>query len=112
MADVLGFEVTVAPVVDKDVVERELTLVVNGGEPVVSRFPGNATDLGAVTVPQGASVVLSLVDVDDAGNRSLPATLEFVAEDTLPPSQPGGLAVTLVHETHVEDAPEAPTDET
>lgn len=114
MADVLVYKVSVAPAVDADVVERRLTVVVNGlvveGPKV---FPASATDLGEVRAEQGASVLLTLVDVDDAGNRSEPASLEFVAEDTLPPAQPGALGVTLVAEIEGDVAaePEAPSEE-
>jgi hypothetical protein len=58
-----------------------------------------------VDVPQDSLVVLSLVDVDDSGNKSAPATVEFVALDTLAPAQPGGFNVTLVSEKVVDDAP-------
>jgi hypothetical protein len=103
MPDVLIYKVNAAPVVDGDVVVRELQLVVNGAEPVVREFGPAETDLGTVAVPQGANVVLKLVDVDDAGNRSEPAVAEFMATDTLPPQQPG-LGVELVAERPEADA--------
>jgi hypothetical protein len=102
MADVLVYTVSVGSVVDADVVERRLALVVDGGEPVVSVFPPEATELGEVRVPQGSTAILTLVDVDDAGNVSEPATLDFVATDTLPPAKPGELGVTLVKEEAAE----------
>jgi hypothetical protein len=115
MADVLVYKVSVGPVVDADVVERQLAVVVDGLEQPESRkvFPASATDLGEIRVPQDASVELSLVDVDDAGNRSEPAVFEFVAVDTLPPAAPGAFGVTLVAEEEqvVEPAaPEAPVE--
>lgn len=105
MADLLTYRVSVGPVVDADVVERQLVVAVDGVVPAdeVKSFPAAATELGEVTVPQGSSVLLTLVDVDDAGNRSEPAVLEFVAEDTLPPAQPGSFGVTLVRETTGEE---------
>jgi len=105
MADLLTYRVSVGPVVDADVVERQLVVAVDGVVPVdeFKTFPAATTDLGEVTVPQGSSVLLTLVDVDDAGNRSEPAVLEFVAEDTLPPAQPGSFGVTLVSETKGEE---------
>jgi len=105
MPDVLTYRVSVGPVVDADVVERHLVVAVDGIVPAdaIKVFPGAATELGEVSVPQGASVLLTLVDVDDAGNRSEPAELEFVAEDTLPPAQPGAFGVTLVREDHAAD---------
>lgn len=94
----LVYSVTAGAPVDADVTSRELTVAVNG-EMVAERIlSGNATDLGEVTVPQGGIVLLTLVDVDDAGNRSQPATVEFTAADTIPPAQPGSFGVTLVRE--------------
>jgi len=106
MADVLTYRVSVGPVVDGDVVTRELSVYVNGsdnGPREVRQYEATATDLGDVLVEQGSSVVLTVVDVDDAGNRSEPAVLEFVATDTLPPAQPGALGVTLVSEQRGEE---------
>jgi hypothetical protein len=105
MANVLTYRVSVTAPVDGDVVSRELTVTVNGVELTVVHAVGNATDLGSVDVPQDSRVALSLVDVDDAGNRSAPATVEFTAVDTLAPAQPGGFNVTLVGETVVADVP-------
>jgi len=105
MANVLTYNVSVNAPVDGDVVSRELTVTVNGVELMVVNAVGNATDLGSVDVPQDALVVLSLVDVDDAGNKSAPATVEFTAVDTLAPAQPGGFNVTLVSEKVVVDVP-------
>jgi len=82
-----------------DVVSRELSVVVNGtalSEPV--SFGGDATDLGEVKVEQGAEVTMSLVDIDDAGNRSQPAVVTFVATDTIAPPEPGQFGVTLARE--------------
>lgn len=105
MADVLTYKVSAAPVVDADVVERQMILVLNDDHaaPVLRLFTREQTDLGTIDVPQDAKVLLTLVDVDDAGNRSEPAVLEFVATDTLPPAQPGGLGVALVAEKAAED---------
>ena len=103
MADVLTYAVSAAPVAEGDVVTRELSVVINGLEQPVVSFPGYAVDLGTVEAPQDSEVVLRLVDVDDAGNRSDPAEVIFVAVDTLPPSVPGALGVTLVGEKTVSD---------
>lgn len=102
MADTLTYIVSVGPVVDADVVSRELSVFVDGAETAreIRSYPADATGLGTVLVTQGSAVVLKLVDVDDAGNRSEPAVLEFTATDTLAPAVPGGLGVTLVNETN------------
>lgn len=113
MADVLVYKVSVGPVVDKDVVERQLGVAVNGvAVDELKVFPADSTDLGEIRAKQDDKVLLTLVDVDDAGNRSEPAVLEFVATDTLPPAQPGAFGVTLVAEEEEveveEDEGEAP----
>ena len=100
MADSLRYQVSVGPVVDGDVVTRQLSVYVNGADTPreVRNYRPTDTNLGDVIVEQGAAVVLRLVDIDDAGNQSEPAVLEFVAEDTIAPAQPGSLGVTLVGE--------------
>ena len=113
MADVLTYKVSVGPVVDTDVTVRQLSVYVDGAEAAreVRSYSPETTDLGNVIVPQGSSVVLRLVDVDDAGNQSTPAVLEFVATDTLPPAQPGSLGVTLVSEQRVVEPAVEPTSD-
>jgi hypothetical protein len=109
MADLLTYSVVAAAVTDSDVVSRELVVAVNGETQPAVYFASNMTDLGTVTALQNSSVELTLVDVDDAGNRSEPASLVFVALDTLAPSAPGSIGVTLVSETTVTpDEPVAP----
>lgn len=99
MADVLSYTVTAALPVDADVISRALTVVVNGEDMGTSSVPGNMTELGVFSAPQGADVTLTLVDIDNAGNNSEPAVYSFVATDTIAPAQPGGLGVTLTGES-------------
>jgi hypothetical protein len=94
----LVYTVSAGPAVDADVTGRQLTVVVNGEVLSIVELAGSATDLGEVKVEQNSNVTLSLVDIDDAGNRSQPAVLDFVATDTIPPAQPGSLGVTLARE--------------
>lgn len=96
----LVYSVTAAPSIDPDVVARQLTVIVNGeasGAP--ADFPPEATSFGEIIVPQDAQVIVTLVDIDDAGNVSEPAVFEFTAADTIPPAKPGEFGVTLVRET-------------
>ena len=96
----LVYSVSAGPVVDADVVARRLTVTVDGVAEVLPDYPADTTVFGeAVTVPQDSNVILTLVDIDDAGNVSEPAVLEFVATDTIAPAQPGSFGVTLVRET-------------
>lgn len=94
----LVYSVAAGPPVDADVVARELTVLVNGTQVSQTTLTGSATDLGEVRAGQGDAVVLLLVDIDDAGNRSDAARVEFTANDTLPPARPGEFGVTLVRE--------------
>lgn len=94
----LIYSVSAGPAVDSDVVKRRLTVTVNGEVLSATEHDGNATSFGEVKVAQDASVVVSLVDIDDAGNESQPGVFEFTATDTIAPSQPGSLGVTLVRE--------------
>lgn len=94
----LVYAVTAGQPVDSDVVARELTVVVDGAVVSTESFNGDETNLGEVKVPQDSSVVLTLVDIDDANNRSQPATVEFKATDTIAPAAPGSFGVTLSRE--------------
>jgi len=93
----LVYELTCSAPVDDDVMERRLTVKVNGAVVATDFYANNVTNLGERTFVQGDNVVLSLVDVDDVGNISEPAFVEFVAHDTIAPSVPG-LEVKLVRE--------------
>lgn len=99
MADVLSYTVTAALPVDADVVSRMLTIMVNGEDMGTVDVPVDSTELSVFSAPQDAEVALTLVDVDDAGNKSEPAVYSFVATDTIAPAQPGGLGVTLTGES-------------
>ena len=94
----LVYAVTAGAPVDADVVERQLSIVVNGESVSTKSFAGAATELGEVTFSDGDNVTMTLVDLDDAGNRSKPAVADFVAADTIPPAQPGSFGITLVRE--------------
>jgi hypothetical protein len=100
MADMLSYKVSAGVPVDGDVVSRVVTVTVNGESKGSTSYAGDSVELGVISVPQDSNVVLTLVDVDDAGNSSEPATVTFVAVDTVAPTQPGFFGVTLVGETH------------
>lgn len=84
--------------------KRELTLIVDGGSPIVGDVDPIDSTSKAIIVTQGAAVRLELRDTDDAGNVSEPEVLEFTAVDTVAPPAPGDLAVTNVEEV-TEDGP-------
>lgn len=94
----LVYSVSSGPAVDADVVRRELTVVVNGEKVSQTDFTKESVEFGEIKVAQDSNVAVSLVDIDDAGNRSQPATIEFAATDTIAPSAPGSLGVSLLRE--------------
>ena len=94
----LVYAVEAGPVTVSDVVSRKLSVTVNGTEVSSKEYSKDTTAFGELGFGDNDKVVLSLVDVDDAGNASQPAVLEFVASDTLPPPQPGEFGVRLVRE--------------
>lgn len=93
----LVYELTCAAPVDADVMERRLTVTVNGVVLGTDVFSSDVTNLGERSFVHGDSVVLSLVDVDDVGNMSEPAVVTFVASDTIAPSSPA-LNIQLLRE--------------
>jgi hypothetical protein len=93
--------------VDSDVVNRRLVVNVNGNDVAKNTYSSDVVDFGEFTFSQGDDVVMILVDIDDAGNESDPATVQFQAVDTIPPRVPGGFSVSLLRE--VEDTTPAPT---
>lgn len=108
MTDTITYQVSAGVPVSGDVVSRVLTVMVDGEQQSSTAYVGPVTSFGTISVPQDANVTVTLVDVDDAGNKSEPAEYSFVAVDTIPPAQPGALGVTLVGETHAEQSDVSP----
>lgn len=94
----LVYGLTCGSPVDPDVVERKLTVSVNGEVVSTKSYGSDVVDFGEFSFAEKDTVVLTLVDIDDVGNVSKPALLEFVATDTLPPVEPGGFSVSLLRE--------------
>jgi hypothetical protein len=94
--DMLKFYLALPTKGSADVVSRELTVAVAGAEPVVYTLGGDEVASAEFVGSDNDVVVGSLVDVDDAGNKSQPSTFEFTLLDTIPPVTPGavGLVVT------------------
>lgn len=93
----LVYEITCAAPVDADVIERRLIVTINGEVVSTDIYSAGSINLGEKSFVEGDNVKLSLVDVDDVGNVSEPAVVEFVAADTLPPSTPS-IGITLIRE--------------
>lgn len=94
----LVYGLTCSAPVDADVMERRLTVSVNGEVVSTNSYEASTVDFGEFKFVQDDNVVLTLVDVDDVGNVSDPAVVEFLATDTLPPALPGGFGVALLRE--------------
>lgn len=78
-----------------DVVSRELVVSIDGQATTVV-LGADQVETAEMVGQDNASVTGSLVDVDDAGNRSPAREFSFTLLDTFPPAQPGeiGLKVT------------------
>ena len=98
----ITFKVVLPELKDADVVSRELTVQVGDGAPQVVTLAKDAVEADGFTGEQDAAIHLSLVDIDDAGNRSVPSVLDSVLVDTFPPAQPG---VMVLQETGEEQTP-------
>lgn len=84
--------------VDSDVVTRKLKIVVDGVTAVLTVNP-QTTVYELPPVKDGASVELSICDIDDAGNESgYNEPLKFTAVDTIVPAVPGAVNVKIVKE--------------
>ena len=94
MANVITFDVGMPSLpASHDVVKRELSSSVDGGAASLQDVSPSQQIVAGFSVPQNANVLLALVDIDDAGNRSEPSILAFQALDTVPPAKPGDMTV-------------------
>jgi hypothetical protein len=96
--NMLKFVLTLPTKSAVDVVKREVTVVVDGADPVVVELEGDALETGEFSGADGASVTGALVDVDDAGNRSPAREFTFALADTFAPPQPGEVGVRVTGE--------------
>lgn len=97
-SEMLFFVLTLPPKSAPDVVSRELTVKVGEAEPQ-TLSPG-VEDLESVELSgaDNESVTGSLVDIDNAGNRSEARAFEFVLTDTIAPAQPAEVGVRVTRE--------------
>jgi hypothetical protein len=88
----------------KDVVRQHFAVTADGNEVKRESFDLLVAK-AQYEVPEGSSVVLSMVHEDNAGNMSPAQTQSFVSVDTLPPDAPGPFGEDrLISETTVPDA--------
>ena len=93
----LVYAISCDPTISNDVVERRLTVKVNGEIRDELSYDPTTKDMGEQVFLDGDNVTLTLVDVDDVGNISDPAIIEFIAADTIHPEKPG-FNITLIRE--------------
>jgi len=86
-----------APTVS-DVVSRELSVKVGEAEAVVKTVDAVTTEVDGFEGADNAAVAVSLIDVDDAGNRSPAREQTFTLADTIAPPQPGEIGLAVVSE--------------
>ena len=101
---IISFNIVLPPVVDSDVVARELVIQIDGVEPEIVDLGITETEVGREG-PQDAELRLELTNIDDAGNRSMPSILVAVLADTFSPAQPGELSIVATGERN-EPEPE------
>lgn len=94
--DMLQFKLVLPAPGAPDVVSRELSVKVGEGDAVVQPLAPDALEVVGFEGADNAVVAVSLVDIDDAGNRSEAREQQFTLTDTIAPPQPGeiGLQVT------------------
>lgn len=93
----LVYSVTLPTPRASDVATRRLSVNIDGT--TTDRDLGIDDPAPEVSAEAGQVVVLTLIDIDEAGNASLPSEpLSFTAADTIAPAQPGALGVELIRE--------------
>lgn len=95
--DMLLFDVILPSPGAGDVVKRELTIARDGVDPIVLETDGDAAALSS-KAPQDSELTLTLVDIDDAGNRSEPRVQTVTLADTIAPPQPGEMGIVVTGE--------------
>ena len=104
--DMLKFVLVLPAASAFDVVSRELSIQV-GNELSMKTIDVSKNETEELSGQEGDTVSGSLIDIDNAGNRSEPRDFEFTLVDTLAPPMPGELGLRLTGEEADPDvAPE------
>jgi hypothetical protein len=94
MIKLLSYQITLPPLAEPNDVEiRLLTVTVDGDEKANYSVPPGQLTIDNVKIVANSAVSLSLIDIDDALNKSEPSVYEFTAVDTFPPAKPGEFAI-------------------
>lgn len=91
---VLNLPVPGAP----DVVKRELVVKIGDADETTVTLDGSAIVSAELEGKDDEPVVGSLVDIDDADNRSVRSEFSFVLKDTIAPPSPGAVGLTVTEE--------------
>lgn len=81
-----------------DVVARELTVAIGTNASVTFNLLPSEEVSEGMSGADNDPVAGTLVDIDDAGNRSEPRSFAFVLTDTIPPPTPGDVGITVTGE--------------
>lgn len=91
---VLNLPVPGAP----DVVKRELVVKIGDADETTITLDGSAIVSAEMEGKDDEPVLGSLVDIDDADNRSVRSEFSFVLKDTIAPPSPGAVGLTVTDE--------------
>lgn len=81
-----------------DVIKRELSVDIDGSS-TTQTVAGSTREVTGFIGKDNSTVIASLTDIDDAGNRSVPRKQKWTLIDNLPPPQPGEMGVQVTSET-------------
>lgn len=97
----LVFKLNLPPAADSDVKtggKRTVVVAIGSNEPQTIELAGDAIETGELSGSDNDPVVGTLVDTDDAGNPSPAREFSFILTDTIAPSQPGEVSISVVRE--------------
>ena len=98
--DQIRFVVTVPAEDTADVVKREVTVTLADGTVLTGEVSGRTSGESAeFSGPQDSQVTISVVNVDDAGNKSEPRVKVETLLDTFAPPEPGEIGLRATGET-------------
>lgn len=109
--DQLKFTIVLPPPSAPDVVRRELTVVDAAGHTTIGEYRPDEQEIGGFCAPQGTAITITLVDIDDAANRSQPSETTVTLEDIIAPPKPGQLGIKLVGEVFEQEPTPEPQPE-
>jgi hypothetical protein len=82
-----------------EVVSRDVTIAVGDSPAATENFAGSGDlSLGPYSAEQNTLVIVDVVNIDDAGNRSEPRHAELTLVDNFPPAAPGEVGITVTGE--------------